>query len=162
MTNDNRGGRPLPGLISTNRVALVLAILALTGPGLALAQKLTPKEAVELYGAAWGEPDEAKRRELLEKAWADDGVYTDPTAEVTGRDALVAHIGGFLEQTQGAQIVITSGVDSHHGKRLRFSWQMQNADGAVLAEGIDYGQLDSDGRLELIVGFFGPFPPLDD
>ncbi len=151
--------RPMTAQISGLLIAVL--VLVLSTPGLLSAQKLTPEEAVELYGAAWSEPDETKRRELLERAWADDGVYTDPTAEVTGRDALVAHIGGFLDQTQGARIVITSGVDSHHGTRLRFSWQMQNADGAVLADGIDYGQLDEDGRLELIVGFFGPFPPLD-
>jgi hypothetical protein len=26
---------------------------------------------------------------------------------------------------------------------------------------MDYGQLDEDGRIKLIVGFFGPFPPLE-
>lgn len=78
-----------------------------------------------------------------------------------GREALVGHIGGFLAQAQGGRIVIASRVDHHHDTRLRFSWAMQSADGNVLAEGMDYGELDEDGRLKLIVGFFGPFPPLE-
>src|SRR5689334_20533143 len=45
-------------------------------------------EVVASYGAAWNETDESARRKLLEAAWADDGVYCDPTATVTGRDAL--------------------------------------------------------------------------
>lgn len=138
-----------------------LIVCGLLVPGALLGQSLTAQEAVDLYGAAWAEPDEERRRGLLERAWAEDGVYTDPTAEVTGREALVAHIGGFLEQAQGGRIVITSQVDHHHGNRLRFSWAMQSAAGQTLAEGMDYGELDEDGRLKLIVGFFGPFPPLE-
>ena len=138
-----------------------LLVCALLVPGSLLGQNLTAQEAVDLYGAAWAEPDEERRRDLLERAWAEDGVYTDPSAEVKGREALVAHIGGFLEQAQGGRIVITSQVDHHHGTRLRFSWAMQSAAGQTLAEGMDYGELDEDGRLKLIVGFFGPFPPLE-
>ncbi len=145
------------------RVGALAALLAgaLLAPGALPAQSLTPQEAVDLYGVAWAEPDEERRRELLERSWAEDGVYTDPTAEVKGREALVAHIGGFLEQAQGGRIVITSQVDHHHDTRLRFSWAMQSAAGQTLAEGMDYGELDEDGRLKLIVGFFGPFPPLE-
>lgn len=128
----------------------------------AASQTSGPEEAVALYGAAWDEPDSAKRLALLEKAWAEDGVYTDPTADLKGRDALHAHIGGFLDQGSGARIVITSKVDSHHGHRLRFSWSMVSKDGKTVTTGIDYGELDEDGRLRLIVGFFGPFPPLDE
>ena len=124
--------------------AATIAVAGLLGLGLSpspgFGQSLTPQEAVELYGAAWGEPDPERRRELLERAWADDGVYTDPTAEVKGREALVAHIGGFLEQTDGGRIVLASRVDHHHGTRLRFRWEMRSADGKVLAEGMDYGR----------------------
>src|SRR4051812_43260651 len=47
-------------------------------------------DVVDAYGAAWNEPDETARRKLLEHGWAGDGIYCDPTATVTGRDALVA------------------------------------------------------------------------
>ena len=32
----------------------------------------------------------------------------------------------------------------------------------ALSPGMDYGELDEKGRLKLIVGFFGPFPPVAD
>jgi hypothetical protein len=114
-------------------------------------------ETVAAYAQAWNEPDEAKRRKLLEAAWAADGTYTDPTAHVEGRAALVAHIAGFHQQMPGARIRATSGIDVHHG-RLRFTWAMDDAHGAVVVEGIDFGELAPDGRLARIVGFFGPPP----
>ncbi len=142
---------------------IVAAVLALA-PAELSAQPANAQEAVDLYGSAWREPDEAKRRAILEKAWAEDGVYTDPTAYVDGREALVQHIGGFLagrSTGSGPSIQIDSSVDVHHDKFLRFAWKMVGPDGkTVLSPGMDYGELDEDGRLKLIVGFFGPFPPV--
>ncbi|MDX1383289.1 MAG: nuclear transport factor 2 family protein [Thermoanaerobaculia bacterium] len=127
----------------------------------AAAADLTPLEAVEAYAAAWAEPDEGKRRALLEKGWAENGVYADPTAYVEGREALVSHIAGFLSQMGTARLERSSGVDVHHGM-IRFAWRIVAADGStVVAEGFDYGELDDDGRLRKIVGFFGPFPQLE-
>jgi hypothetical protein len=114
-------------------------------------------EVVAAYGAAWLEPDEASRRKLLEQAWANDGVYQDPTGRAEGRAALVAHIGGFHEMMSGNAIEITSGVDVY-GDVLRFSWQMRAENGDIALEGMDFGTLARDGRLASITGFFGPFP----
>jgi SnoaL-like protein len=116
-------------------------------------------ETIASYAAAWNESNEAPRRQLLEKAWATNGTYTDPTAHVEGREALVQHIAGFLESMPGARIVATSHTDSHHGA-LRFSWRLIQPDGTAI-EGMDFGELDGDGRIKRIVGFFGPFTPLD-
>ena len=69
------------------------------------------EEVVAAYMAAWNETDEGKRRRLLEKAWADDGAYTDPQSDVAGRDALVALIGGMHGQMPGARIDVTSKTD---------------------------------------------------
>jgi hypothetical protein len=114
-------------------------------------------ETVAAYAAAWNEPDEKARRVLLERSWTDDGVYCDPTARAEGRAALVGHIGGFHAQRPGHRIEMRSGVDEHDGM-LRFAWRMVGPDGAVLLDGMDFGELAVDGRLKLIVGFFGPFP----
>ncbi len=118
----------------------------------------TTKEAVSAYMAAWNEADEAKRRRLLDTAWADDGRYTDPMADAPGRDALIDLITQFQKQMPGAAIAQVSGIDEHHG-RLRFAWKMQGPDGSTRMEGIDIGQLAEDGRIQSIVGFFGPPPP---
>jgi hypothetical protein len=115
---------------------------------------------VAAYGSAWNEPDESARRQLLESAWADHGAYCDPTVIVEGREALVAHIGALQTAMPGATIELVTGVDEHDG-HLRFGWVMRGPDGSAVTEGMDYGHLADDGRLERIVGFFGPFPTLD-
>ena len=117
----------------------------------------TPQQTVEAYATAWNEPDQGARRRLLERSWADDGTYTDPTAHVEGRAALVEHIAGLHQQMPGARIVLTSRIDEHHGT-LRFTWRLLGSDGSIATEGTDFGELASDGRLQQIVGFFGPPP----
>ena len=125
------------------------------------ASPLTSNDAVSAYVAAWGEPDDEARRELLERAWADDGLYCDPLATVVGRDALVAHIGGFRERMPGHRIVLTTVVDEHDGW-LRFGWRILDASGAPALDGLDVGELGPDGRLRRIVGFFGPLAPAEE
>jgi hypothetical protein len=117
------------------------------------------EEIVLAYVAAWSETDEGKRRALLEKSWAENGTYTDPTVEVAGREALVQHIGGIHQRFAGHRIILTSGVDEHHG-RLRFTWIMVSPEGSRVSEGIDFGEVDSDNRLIRITGFFGSVPPI--
>jgi hypothetical protein len=106
------------------------------------------------YVAAWNESDEAKRRCFLEACWADDGVYVDPMAEVVGREALVQHIGQMLERFAHSRILLTSGVDEHHGK-IRFTWARVSPNGGKARGGIDFGELEADGWLGRITGFFG-------
>jgi hypothetical protein len=115
-------------------------------------------ETIVMYCAAWGEPDVSKRTHMLKKTWARPGTYTDPTAHVEGREALIAHIGKFLEQYPGAQIVVSSAVDTHH-ERFRFRWKMLGADGSTALEGMDFGELDEKGQIRRITGFFGPLGP---
>jgi hypothetical protein len=118
---------------------------------------MSPDETVQAYVAAWVEPAEQKRHQLLTEAWADDGTYTDPLLHVEGRDALNRMIGTFQLRWPGERIVLTSGIDQHHGM-LRFAWTWYAADGSSKMEGIDFGELASDGRLCRIAGFFGPLP----
>jgi hypothetical protein len=116
-------------------------------------------EVVATYGAAWNETDEHKRRELLERSWTDDAVYQDPTGRAEGREALVAHIGGFHQMFAAHTIDATSGVDTY-GSVFRFAWVMRDPSGGVALEGMDFGELAPDGRIAAITGFFGPFPEL--
>lgn len=117
----------------------------------------SPQEIVAAYCEAWNAPTEGTRRALLEKSWTDDGAYTDPRSDLSGRDALLAHISRVQAARTGSRIVRTSDVDLHHGL-LRFAWKLVDPQGATLVEGIDFGELAADGRLRRIVGFFGPLP----
>jgi hypothetical protein len=121
---------------------------------------MTTDEMVASYGAAWNEPDEAKRRALLMQSWSDEGHYMDPTGSAAGRDALIQHIGGFQATMPGHTIEMTSGVDVY-GNVFRFAWEMRNDQGVAL-EGMDFGEIADDGRISRIMGFFGPFPSAAD
>jgi hypothetical protein len=143
--------------------SIVLSIFMALFAGSASAQQAPSQSAldelVKGYSAAWNEPDAQRRRELLEKVWASDGTYTDPQSHVEGREALFEHIGGFLKSSPGARIIQSSHVDFHHGM-FRFAWKFVGGDGKTVMEGIDFGALAPDGKLQRIVGFFGPTKPL--
>lgn len=130
--------------------------------GVALAQAPAspapaPPAVVAGYCAAWGERDAVRRDSLLRVVWADDGRYLDPSpVELHGRAALSAHIQRFLAETPGLQWAC-SAPQFHHGS-LRFTWMMRGADGRLIADGMDFGELGPDGRLRRIVGFFGAPP----
>ena len=116
------------------------------------------KETVDTYMGAWNETDEAKRNDMLGRCWANKGTYTDPVADIVGLEALSATITQFQQQMPGATLITTTGVDAHHD-RIRFGWKLQAPDGATRIEGIDVGQLTTDGKLQSIVGFWGTNPP---
>ncbi len=116
------------------------------------------EETVLAYVEAWDTPDEQKRRDLVSRCWAADGEYRDPTNTARGRDELLALIASFRARLPGGRIPLASGVDGHHGM-LRFRWVFIQPDGTRL-DGFDIGELDEQGLLRRITGFFGPFPPL--
>lgn len=111
------------------------------------------------YCDAWNETDPAKRDAMLAAVWADDGVYSDPTVQAVGRGELGTHIGRVLARSPDSRIVRTSRVDAHHGL-LRFTFARVAATGAVMRDGIDFGEVSEDGRLRRITGFFGAPAPM--
>jgi len=141
-------------------VVLALSVSAVQqAQAAAEADKAAVTTMIDRYCNAWSEPDAARRQQLLDQVWAEDGTYTDPLSNVAGRSNLSALIGGFLQQYPGSRIVLASAVDLHH-ERVRFAWKWVLADGSTTMEGMDFGELASDGRLRKIVGFFGPVVPL--
>ena len=111
------------------------------------------------YNAAWGERDPARRAALLERAWAENGIYTDPQAHVQGRTILATHIGLVQRQLPaGVHGVVVSAPDMHHGV-FRFAWEFRDAKGKLFMKGEDFGEIDEDGRIRRIVGFFGELMP---
>src|SRR3712207_6647859 len=109
------------------------------------------------YVAAWNEPDAATRLEILERCWADDAAYVDPNVELRGRSALCEHISSVQAGRPGAWIETMSGVELHHYV-VRFLWRLVRADGSFGETSIDFGEVDANGRLTKIVGFFGEAP----
>lgn len=109
------------------------------------------------YVDAWNEPDAAARQNILGGCWADDAAYVDPNVELKGRDALSQHISRIQAGRPGARLEMMSGIDLHHNV-VRFLWRLVRADGSAGDVSIDFGEVDSDGRLTKIIGFFGDAP----
>ena len=112
---------------------------------------------VDAYFAMLNEADPDRRAALARQAWTDDGAYYDPLLEAHGHDGLVEMVGGVHAQFPGQRFVRTSGIDAHHGI-VRFGWELGDGEGTVTVAGIDVGVIAPDGRLNRIVGFFGPLP----
>ncbi len=91
------------------------------------------------------------------RRWAEDGIYTDPDETIVGRDALFEAIAAFHKQRPDGHIEVRSRVDEF-GRYFRFSWATVDGCGAVRREGVDFGQLDAEGRIASIVEFFGVVP----
>jgi hypothetical protein len=77
-------------------------------------------------------------------------VYQDPINDASGREAVMELIADFHKRRPGVRFDIASGVDHHHGK-LYYLWKMFGADGQMLIEGFDYGELDTEGRFRCIM-----------
>ena len=142
-------------------ILLVMTIFGIVREADAATPAERAKASLQNYVKAWNEPDTEKRKALLKTTWTEGGTYTDPSAHVEGRDALVAHIEGFLSNPQfkGFSIVRASDIDLHH-QVFRFEWEMKDPSGNTVTAGIDYGEFNEDGAITKIVGFFGPFPEL--
>jgi hypothetical protein len=110
---------------------------------------------IDIYCAAWSEPNSIEREHILKTVWAENATYTDPRTHVGGLKELVEHIGRGLAGRPDAKVVRTTVVDSHHGL-VRFGWRVVQADGTMLPEGLDFAEISSEGKLLRITGFFGP------
>lgn len=115
----------------------------------------TAASALGVYGAAWNQTSPDRMQALLDISWAETGTYTDPTTSIRGRAALLKYIREFQALFPGAQLVWTSRVDAHHGQ-FRVSWSIVGVNGKAELTGQDFGEMDEDGRIKSIVGFFDP------
>ncbi|MFI6299833.1 nuclear transport factor 2 family protein [Nonomuraea sp. NPDC050790] len=112
---------------------------------------------VKRYLAAWNEADAGARAEAVAELWAEDGAYTDPLAAVTGHEAIAAVIAGAREMFPG--MVFTPGemFETHHNV-ARFTWHLGAPGAEPIADGFDVAELDEDGRIRRVLGFFDRVP----
>ena len=122
-------------------------------------EKSTIIAAVNAYMDAWNERDEAARLTLLARCWSERGRYVDPNVDLQGRPALAQHIAKVQASRPGTRLEFMSAIDVHHNV-VRFLWRLVRADGTAGEVSVDFGELDEDGLLVRIVGFFGPAPAL--
>jgi hypothetical protein len=100
----------------------------------------------------------AGRRDLVAKAWAEDGSYADPAREGRGHDSLDKMIATAQAQFPGYRLNLASGVEAHRDY-VRFSWVAGGtAEAPLYIKGTDFAILAGDGRIKLMVGFTDAAP----
>lgn len=113
--------------------------------------------AVDTHLKAYCEPDPATRAELLAAVWAPTGALFDPPFEGEGLDAIAAMTDVVLTHYAGHTFRRTTDIDAHH-TFARYGWELVAPDGTAAVTGTDIVEIDAEGRLTRIVGFFGPLP----
>lgn len=112
---------------------------------------------IERYLAAWNETDAELRAKAVAELWTEDGVYTDPLANVTGHEAIAAVIAGAQQMFPG--LVFTAGpLDDAHTNLVRFTWHLGPAGGEPIVIGFDVLDLAEDGRIRKTLGFLDKVP----
>ena len=107
---------------------------------------------IDRYVAAWNEPDDDRRKALIDAALGADLWYRDPMLEADGREAFNAVLAAVRQQLPGHVLTRTSDVDAHHDV-VRFRWALGVPGQPPTFAGIDVGKFDEDGKLHRIVGF---------
>lgn len=115
----------------------------------------TARAAVAGFLELWNATDPAERRRAIERTYADDGCFSDPTAQVVGHDAIEEHAVGTMAIFEGRTFALVGEPDPHHD-RVLFRWQMLAPDGTVELNGLDVAHLAADGRFADTTGFFLP------
>ena len=109
------------------------------------------------YLAAWNATDPAARRALVEEVFAEDVTYTDPLADVAGRDDLAATIAAVQAQFPGWVFRLAGPADAHH-QQLRFTWHLGPDGSEPPVVGSDVAVTDADGRIRTVLGFLDRVP----
>ena len=112
---------------------------------------------VERYIECWNQADPERRRSLIEDVWAADASYTDPLADVRGREAIAAVITAARQQFAGLVFSLGGPVDANHNQ-ARFTWHLGPDGGEPLVIGFDVAVLDAEGRISAVHGFLDQVP----
>ena len=113
-------------------------------------------ESFDHMMAAWNERDPQRVRAHLEKALSPEVVFIDPSIVTRGIDEFEANVHEVHGRLPGADYGRASGVDHHHDI-VRYAWEIRR-EGELLLPGFDVTELDAEGRVLRVLGFFGPLP----
>jgi hypothetical protein len=115
------------------------------------------RERIDEYFRMWNEDDAERRSAIAANCFVENATYVDPLADVTGPAAISGMVGALRESHPGYSLRLGSAIDEHHD-RLRFEWEILDADGGLYLTGVDCAVVAPDGRLAAITGFFGANP----
>ena len=113
---------------------------------------------VDAHLAAYCEPDAARREALVREHWNQRGRLVDPPLEASGHAGIADQGATLLAQFPGHRFERTTGLDMHHDF-IRYGWRLVDPAGQPVLAGVDFMEVDVDGRIGRVVGFFGAEPP---
>ncbi|MEU3511138.1 nuclear transport factor 2 family protein [Streptomyces longwoodensis] len=114
--------------------------------------------AVARYFEAWNAREPETLAKAVAAAWATDGTYTDPLADVRGHEQIRAAVSAAHAAFPGFVFRLSGAVDGHHDT-ARFSWELvSEADGSAPVAGFDVITLDGEDRITSVLGFLDRVP----
>ena len=114
----------------------------------------TITDTIDRWLDVYTEADPAARHTGIERLWDPQGRLIEPPLEVAGHDGIDQLAQGLQAQYAGNTFRRSTEIDEHHGS-ARYGWEMVAADGSVTAAGQDVVHVGDDGKLLMVVGFFG-------
>ena len=117
-------------------------------------------QTIEGYFDCWNTTDGDARAALVARVYVPDAHLVDPLVDVTGHEALTELFATFHVTYVGHSFRRVGGIDAHHDL-VRWGWEMLDADGNVVLDGIDAALLADDGRISFVAGFFGAALPAE-
>lgn len=109
---------------------------------------------IDGYFACWNATDADDRAAAVARTWSEDATSSDPMNEVSGHEALSAMFVATSDGFPGHTFRQVGAHDTHH-RLVRWGWEMVDAEGARVLDGIDVAVIADDGRLGHLAGFFG-------
>lgn len=113
-------------------------------------------ESLDSMLAAWNETNPEKIRDHLDRALSTDVLFIDPSHSIVGLEAFEKMVREFRAQFPDAVSSRASGVDTHHNL-YRYNWEIHRS-GKLMLPGFDVAELNTEGKVCRIEGFFGPLP----
>ena len=112
--------------------------------------KISAQQLADRYVAVWNETNPAARRDTIAQLWLPDGVHYVTTREARGYAALEERVIGSHNKNvreAGHVFKAVKNAQALHGV-VTFNWEMiRPATGEVLAVGLEFLQIDADGRI---------------
>jgi uncharacterized protein YndB with AHSA1/START domain len=128
--------------------------LALFSKAVAEEEQARAPEQVDAFLRAWGNPDAADRRRLLESCAAPDLVFRDAFSATNGIEEMLANLEAVQIHMPGMTLVRDGDVRQAHGTAIA-GWTAQGPDGSPRGRGTNVYDLAPDGRIRRVVGFWG-------
>lgn len=116
------------------------------------------QEMIDGYFLCWNSRDADERSAAIAKTWTEEATSSDPLVVATGHEELNAMFAG-AEVAYPGHTFRQVGTFDAHNTYVRWGWEMLNAEGDQVLDGIDVGVVAEDGRLAGVAGFFGAAMP---